>query len=73
MDLNPCKKDLIPFDDPSSTSEEGKKLDLNPLNSDLNPRIWRCEKHVKNPNPRKKDSNPIYRMKLLAEDQAGGF
>ena len=28
---------------------------------------------MKDPNPRKKNSNPIYKMKLLVEDQAQGF
>ena len=71
--MNPHKKDSIPFKDLSSTSEEGKKLDLNPVYSDLNLGIWRCEKHMKDSNPCKKDSNPIYRIELLAEDQAEGF
>ena len=36
MDSNPRKKDFIPFEDPSSTSEEEKKLNLNLLHSDSN-------------------------------------
>ena len=33
-------------------------------------RIWRNEEYMKDPNPHKNDSNPIYKMKLLFEDQA---
>ena len=70
MDSNPRKKDSNPFEDLSSTSERGKKFDLNPIYNDLNLGIQRCEERMKNLNPRKKNSNPIYRMKLMAEDQA---
>ena len=66
MDSNPHKKDLIPFEKLSSTNERGKKLDSN-----LG--IWRSEEHMKDLNPPKKDSNPIYKMKLLVEDQTKGF
>ena len=68
MDLNPRKKDSIPFEKLWSTSEREKKPNSNLLYSDSNPRIWKSEEHIKDLNPQKKDSNLIYRMKLLAED-----
>ena len=67
MYLNPRKKDSIPFIDLSSTSEEEKKPDLNPIYSDSNPGIWRCEEHMKDSNTRKMDLNPIQRMKHQVE------
>ena len=73
MDSNSCKKDSILFKELSSTSEKGNKPNLNPLYNDSNPGIWRSEEHNKDLNPCKKDLNPIYKMKLLAEDQAKRF
>ena len=73
MDSNPHKKDSIPFKDISSTSKKEKKSDSNLICNDSNPWISRCEEHMKNLNPHKKYLNPIYKMKLLAKDQAQGF
>ena len=49
------------------------KSNLNHLHSDSNLGIWKCEEHMKDSNPHKMDSNPIYRMKLKAEDQVEGL
>ena len=49
------------------------KLDLNLLHNNSNPKIKKCEEHMKDSNPRKKDSNPIYRIKLKVEDQVKRF
>ena len=49
------------------------KSDSNPLHSDSNLGIWKCEEHMKDLNPCKMDSNPIYRMKLKVEYQVEGF
>ena len=51
--------------------EEEERLE-SPLQG-FESKIWRIKEHMKNLNPRKKDSNPIYRMKLLVEDQAHRF
>ena len=66
IDSNPRKKDSISLKNFQIQVKKEKKL-----NSNLG--IWRYEEHMKDLNPYKKDSNPIYRMKLLAENQAERF
>ena len=67
MNLNPRKMDLIPLKIFQVKVRKKVNLDSNLLHSDSNPRIWKCEEHMKDPNPRKKDWNPTYKMKLKVE------
>ena len=61
MDSNLCKEDSNPLKSFQVQEMKRMKSDSNPIHNDSNPRIWKCEEHMK-------DSNPIYRMKLKAED-----
>ena len=68
MDSNLHKKDSNPLKSFQVQEMKRMKSDSNPLHSDSNPRIRKCEEHMKDLNPRKMDSNPIYKMKMKIEE-----